>query len=120
MIILRPKNVIFERFWPFSKFHFPACSTLAISMLTYFIINSVKLNIWRLVVEHVCMESQICLSIVPHPNTITTHPQDNGPNGPNKPIVIRPTFTNKSFEPATRRRKRATLKRHFVLENGSQ
>ena len=31
MIILRPKNVIFECFWPFSKFHFPACSTLIIS-----------------------------------------------------------------------------------------
>ena len=30
MIILRPKNVIFERFWPLSKFHFPACSTLVI------------------------------------------------------------------------------------------
>ena len=28
MIILRAKNVIFERFWPLSKFHFPACSTL--------------------------------------------------------------------------------------------
>ena len=27
---LRPKNVIFERFWPFSKFHFLACSTLVI------------------------------------------------------------------------------------------
>ena len=22
------QNVIFERFWPISKFHFPACSTL--------------------------------------------------------------------------------------------
>ena len=31
MIILRPKNVIFERFWPLSKFHFPACSTLVIN-----------------------------------------------------------------------------------------
>ena len=30
MIIWRPKNVIFERFWPFSKFHFPACNTLVI------------------------------------------------------------------------------------------
>ena len=30
MIILRPKNVIFERFWPFSKFYFPACRTLNI------------------------------------------------------------------------------------------
>ena len=30
MIILRPKNVIFKRFWPLSKFHFPACSTLDI------------------------------------------------------------------------------------------
>ena len=28
MIILTPKNAIFERFWPLSKFHFPACSTL--------------------------------------------------------------------------------------------
>ena len=28
MIILRPKNVIFERFRPLSKFYFPACSTL--------------------------------------------------------------------------------------------
>ena len=28
MIILRPKNVIFERFWPLSKLHFSACSTL--------------------------------------------------------------------------------------------
>ena len=28
MIILRPKNVIFERFWPLSKFDFLACSTL--------------------------------------------------------------------------------------------
>ena len=31
MVILRPKNVIFERFWPVSKFHFPACSTLSIT-----------------------------------------------------------------------------------------
>ena len=31
MIISRPKNVIFERFWPLSKFHFPACSTLNIT-----------------------------------------------------------------------------------------
>ena len=31
MIILRLKNVIFERFWPLSKFHFPACSTLPIT-----------------------------------------------------------------------------------------
>ena len=30
MIILRPKNVIFERFWPLSKFHFSAYSTLFI------------------------------------------------------------------------------------------
>ena len=30
MIILRPKKVIFERFWPFSKFHLPACSTLVV------------------------------------------------------------------------------------------
>ena len=29
-MILRPKNVIFEPFWPFSKFHFPACATLFI------------------------------------------------------------------------------------------
>ena len=36
MIILRPKNVIFERFWPFSKFHFPACTIL-------FIINKIEL-----------------------------------------------------------------------------
>ena len=28
MIILRPKNVIFERFWPLSKLYFSACSTL--------------------------------------------------------------------------------------------
>ena len=28
MVILIPKNVIFERFWPLSKLHFPACSTL--------------------------------------------------------------------------------------------
>ena len=28
MIILTPKNVIFDRFWPVSTFHFPACSTL--------------------------------------------------------------------------------------------
>ena len=28
MIISRPKNVILERFWPLSKFHFPACSSL--------------------------------------------------------------------------------------------
>ena len=32
MIILRPKYVIFERFWPFTKFHFPACSTLYITL----------------------------------------------------------------------------------------
>ena len=31
MIILRPKNVNFPRFWPFSKFHFSACSTLIMS-----------------------------------------------------------------------------------------
>ena len=30
MIILKPKNVIFEGFWPLSKFHFQACSTLII------------------------------------------------------------------------------------------
>ena len=30
MIILKPKNVIFERFWPLSKLHFPASSTLDI------------------------------------------------------------------------------------------
>ena len=30
MIILRQENVIFEPFWPFSKFHFPACATLLI------------------------------------------------------------------------------------------
>ena len=30
MIILRPKNVIFERLWLLSKFHFLACSTLYI------------------------------------------------------------------------------------------
>ena len=29
-VILRPKNVIFERFWHLSKFHFPACNTLVI------------------------------------------------------------------------------------------
>ena len=32
MIILRPKTVIFEGFWPVSKFHFSACSTLVISI----------------------------------------------------------------------------------------
>ena len=31
MNILRPKNVIYERIWPLSKFHFPACSTLNIT-----------------------------------------------------------------------------------------
>ena len=36
MIILRPKNVTFDRFRPLSKFHFPACSTLAIIDLHYF------------------------------------------------------------------------------------
>ena len=36
MIILRPKNVNFERFWPLSKFHFPACSTLAMTHFFYF------------------------------------------------------------------------------------
>ena len=30
MIILRPENAIFERFWPFSKFHLSACSTLSV------------------------------------------------------------------------------------------
>ena len=34
MIILRLKNVIFERFWPFSKFHFSACSTLIMTQLS--------------------------------------------------------------------------------------
>ena len=33
MIILRPKNVTFERFWPLSKFHFPACSTLNMTLI---------------------------------------------------------------------------------------
>ena len=31
MIIKRPKNLIFKRFGSLSKFHFPACSTLAMS-----------------------------------------------------------------------------------------
>ena len=35
MIILRPKNVIFERLWLLSKFHFPACSTLVINHLKF-------------------------------------------------------------------------------------
>ena len=35
MIILRPKNVIFERFWQLSKFHFPACSTLHTTHFLY-------------------------------------------------------------------------------------
>jgi len=38
MIILRPKNVIFEPFWPFSKFHFPACATLMI-MVSFLFLN---------------------------------------------------------------------------------
>ena len=33
MIILRPKNIIFEGFWPLSKFHFTACSTLSMNQL---------------------------------------------------------------------------------------
>ena len=33
MILLRPENVIFERFWPLSKFNFLACSTLVMSHL---------------------------------------------------------------------------------------
>ena len=37
MIILRLKNVIIECFWPLSKFHFPACSTL---VMTYCKISS--------------------------------------------------------------------------------
>ena len=39
MIILRPKNVIFERFRPLSKFHFPACSTLIITVFLYFCVQ---------------------------------------------------------------------------------
>ena len=35
MIILRPRNVMFERFWPLSKFHFPVCSTLIISSINF-------------------------------------------------------------------------------------
>ena len=35
MIILKPKNVIFERFWPLSKFYFPACSTLDMSQVSF-------------------------------------------------------------------------------------
>ena len=35
MIILRPKKVIFERFWLFSKYHFPACSTLVITTFQF-------------------------------------------------------------------------------------
>ena len=31
------QNIIFERFWPLSKFHFPACSTLIIT--TYFVVD---------------------------------------------------------------------------------
>ena len=38
MIILRRKNVIFERFW---KFHFPACSTLSMS---HFVRNGIPGN----------------------------------------------------------------------------
>ena len=35
MIILRPKNVFFERFGPLSKFHFPGCSTLSMTLMGY-------------------------------------------------------------------------------------
>jgi len=35
MIILRPKNVIFDRFWPLSKCHFPAGSTLIMSQANF-------------------------------------------------------------------------------------
>ena len=43
MIILRPKNVNFERFWPPSKFHFPACSTLLVMFIRTH--NDIKLKI---------------------------------------------------------------------------
>ena len=36
MIILRPKSVIFERFWLLPKFHFPGCSTLYISYIFFY------------------------------------------------------------------------------------
>ena len=51
MIILRPEIVIFERFSPPSKFHFPACSTLYIINIFWFLCHnhgsrniSVKIN----------------------------------------------------------------------------
>ena len=44
IIILRPKNVIFERFWPFSKFHFPACSTLPMTLQLFKIDK--KIDTW--------------------------------------------------------------------------
>ena len=40
MIIFRHKNDHFERFWPFSKFHFPACSTLYIrEVICFYLYN---------------------------------------------------------------------------------
>ena len=35
-----PKNVIFERFWPVSKFHSPACNTLVIARFFIFLISA--------------------------------------------------------------------------------
>ena len=43
MIILRPKNIILGRFWPLSKFHFPACSTLPMyAILSLFVFYCVQ------------------------------------------------------------------------------
>ena len=51
MIILRPKNVIFERFWIFPKFHFPACSTLIIVQLILNVCHDEKYKVKDSLIE---------------------------------------------------------------------
>ena len=80
MIILRPKNVIFERFWPFSKFHFPACSTLHILQLKDEIhVCLVLPSFASLQIQPLIMPSSVVSSVVSSFNpfvklcNITTH-----------------------------------------------
>ena len=62
MITLRPKNVIFERFWPVSKFYFPACSTLSMMLIIRTVHFFEKFDSWLTPGLPVTWHIQLCLS----------------------------------------------------------
>ena len=60
MIILRRENVIFERVCPLSKFHFPACSTLHIIWILYFLTNILhRKAYWLFLIRKKCINQPI-------------------------------------------------------------